>query len=282
MSVLFFRTVLQKIEEEETLINMEPETVLDDSILMTVSLNVHLNSLKEYVTKNGFENPEAEIDFFRNCKPEILGKLLYYRKVFKIETGKPVDIGDSHTNWYKEKLIKQEDYFRKKIQNTGFYRYYRAGLTEKDSEYFTRGQINPTHSKRQALQIDHSFSTFYDHTAAKIKENDLLIKYLHERIHLSEKNASASMAAVFQNKIITWTDSKNALIELIYALHAAESISNGKLEIKKTAAMFQSIFGIDLGDVHHAFHRMKTRSGDRSFFLNKLIKSLEFYMDKDL
>jgi hypothetical protein len=37
-----------------------------------------------------------------------------------------------------------------------------------------------------------------------------------------------------------------------------------------------------LGDIHHAFHRMKVRSGSRTAFLDRLKTSLEEYMDKDI
>ena len=46
--------------------------------------------------------------------------------------------------------------------------------------------------------------------------------------------------------------------------------------------MFQILFGITLGDLHHAFHRMKTRAGSRTAFLDQLKISLEAYMDKDM
>ena len=81
---------------------------------------------------------------------------------------------------------------------------------------------------------------------------------------------------------VFWTDSKNALIELVYALYASGAISHGKIGIRKISLMFQIIFRIPLGDLHHAFHRMKTRAGSRTAFLDQLKTSLEEYMDRDL
>ena len=90
----------------------------------------------------------------------------------------------------------------------------------------------------------------------------------------------------FQNtddiKELSWTDSKNALIELMYALYASGAISDGKLGIRKLTAISQVLFRIPLTDVHHAFHRMKTRAGSRTLFLDQLKQALEEYMDKDL
>ncbi len=82
-------------------------------------------------------------------------------------------------------------------------------------------------------------------------------------------------------KDIFWTQTKNALIELIYALHAADALSHGKLGIRKISMVFQILFRISLTDIHNSFHRMKTRAGSRTLFLDQLKFSLEEYMDRE-
>ena len=81
---------------------------------------------------------------------------------------------------------------------------------------------------------------------------------------------------------VFWTDTKNALIELIYALYTNGSLSDGKIGIRKISLALERMFQISLGDLHHSFHRMKYRAGSRTAFLDQLKSSLEEYMDKDL
>lgn len=81
---------------------------------------------------------------------------------------------------------------------------------------------------------------------------------------------------------VIWTDTKNALIELVYALHASSSVSYGRIGIRKISFALEKLFQINLGDLHHSFHRMKYRAGSRTVFLDQLKSSLEEYMDKDL
>ncbi|GAA5089429.1 hypothetical protein GCM10023210_14250 [Chryseobacterium ginsengisoli] len=81
---------------------------------------------------------------------------------------------------------------------------------------------------------------------------------------------------------VYWTESKNALVELIYALYCSESVSNGRVGIRKISETLQVLFRIKLGDIHHAFHRMKDRTGSRTIFLDQLKNAVETYMDKDL
>src|SRR5690606_30830233 len=80
---------------------------------------------------------------------------------------------------------------------------------------------------------------------------------------------------------LVWTDSKNSLIELIYALYVNGAILNGNVSIRKITSIIQSVFNIELGEIHHAFHRIKNRTGSRTAYLDQLKKSLEEYMDKD-
>ena len=109
----------------------------------------------------------------------------------------------------------------------------------------------------------------------------MLYTYLLEKV-----NPDCKSDFILQNpesvKEIFWTDSKNALIELIYALYVSGAISHGKIGIRKISLAFHILFRTPLGDIHHAFHRMKERTGSRTVFLDKLKVALEEYMDKDL
>lgn len=45
--------------------------------------------------------------------------------------------------------------------------------------------------------------------------------------------------------------------------------------------VFQILFRISLNDIHNSFHRMKTRAGSRTLFLDQLKYSLEEYMNRE-
>ncbi|WP_197091692.1 RteC domain-containing protein, partial [Sphingobacterium endophyticum] len=135
--------------------------------------------------------------------------------------------------------------------------------------------------KSGVFEIDLSFSTYYDNKIAHIIANELLYNYTLTKIN-PEENPDTILQNLDANKDISWTNSQNALIELIYALYASNSIAYGKIGIRKLALIFQVLFRTPLNDIHHSFHRMKTRAGSRTAFLDQLKISLEEYMDKDL
>ena len=54
--------------------------------------------------EEGFKNDEEEIYFFHTIKPKILGKLIYYNKIYRIETGCPVNNGKMYHTYFTSRL----------------------------------------------------------------------------------------------------------------------------------------------------------------------------------
>ena len=274
--------ILSEIRHKEDKISSQMIRSSDEAYQMTLFLNEMLCAIKTEVLQVGFLNEDQEVDFFKNVKPQILGKLIYYNKVFRIETTCPVSNGKIHQSYYENVLKNLKLEYKESICNEDFYRYYRAGRTDRDHTYFRLGKINYHDGlKSGVFEIDVSFSTYYDNKIAHIIANELLYTYTLTKIN-PEENPDTILQNLDANKDISWTNSQNALIELIYALYASNSIAYGKIGIRKLALIFQVLFRTPLNDIHHSFHRMKTRAGSRTAFLDQLKISLEEYMDKDL
>lgn len=274
--------LIPNINNKQQKVSTEACNLIDEASMMITYLQEELSSARTFVYENGFKNDMEEIAFFRNIKPEILGKLIYYNKVYRIEISCPATEGkiyQAHFMAHTEEL-KQE--YKEHICGSDFYRYYRSGRKDKDNFYYQRGNINYHEGLNSfVFEIDPKFSTYYDYKVARIVANDLLYSYLINKISLDE-----SSDTVFQNsdaiKDLLWTDSKNALIELIYALHVSKSVSHGEVGIRKLSLVIQILFKIPLNDIHHAFHRMKDRTGSRTVYLDYLKQCLDDYMDKSL
>lgn len=278
----FLQNIILEIHNKEDKLSSQSKRLIDEAYEMTLYLQDLLLTVKKNIIENGFGSDAEEIHFFRTIKPQILGKLIFYNKVYRIETTCPVDNGKMHHGYFSTQLANLKREYIEHICNSDFYRYYRSGRTDRDENYFKRGNINYHDGLNSfVFEIDPAFSTFFDYKVSRIIANELLYTYLLTKIN-PEENPDMILQKPENSKDIFWTDTKNALIELIYALYAAGVISHGKIGIRKISLMFQILFRIPLGDLHHAFHRMKTRSGSRTVFLDQLKLSLEEYMDKDL
>src|SRR5690554_2176488 len=277
-----YKQALINIQKEEQKISLEADHVIEGTFHMAAFLRNLLSEMKNHITEHGFSNDNEEIEFFKTIKPQILGKLFYYNKVFRIETASPVKDGKMYYKYFSNELQELKQEFKEHNYNSDFYRYYRSGRTDMDHTFFQLGNIDINFGLNSfAFEIDTNFSTYYDYKVAKIISNELLYNYL-----LSKTTPDETENLMFlnsrSNKNLFWSESKNALIELIYALYASGAIANGKIGISQISRVFQNLFNIQLGDIHHAFHRMKDRAGERTSFLNQLRSSLEEYMDKDL
>jgi RteC protein. len=273
-------TIVAEIQKQERKLSSEASNFIAEAYKMTIYLQELLHIVKEDVLKEGFPNKAEEIYFFKMVKPNILGKLIYYNKVYRIETACPAENGHLHQSYFALQLRELKQEYQEHICNSEFYRYYRSGRTDKDEQYYMLGNINYYDGlSSYVFEIDPNFSTYYDYKVAKIIANELTYNYLTTKLN-PEQNPDVLLQNE-ETKDIFWTQTKNALIELIYALHAADAISHGKLGIRKISMVFQILFRISLKDIHNSFHRMKTRAGSRTLFLDQLKYSLEEYMDKE-
>lgn len=274
---------LQVIRKAEQEFSLDPEHIIEKSYHMTTVLRSLLCTVKKNVLEKGFSDENEEINFFKSIKPQILGKLIFYNKVFRIEASCPAVTGKMHHKYFSNELNILKHEYKEHFYNTDFYRYYRTGRTEWDHHFFCRGKIDLHEGVNSfVFEIDTQFSTYYDYKVARIIANELLNSYLVSKIEPDTQQATIFSDGNVANRDFFWTDSKNALIELIYALHASGSISHGKAGIRKISMVFQLLFRIQLGDVHHAYHRMKDRADSKSIFLDQLKLSLKQHMEKEV
>ena len=234
--------------------------------------------LKELVANYKFSTPQEEITFFKETKPLLFCKLIFFRKMYQIELNQPVS-NYATIKIYLEREHDQINLYSNK--NAEFIQYYRSGKTILDEHYFLRGrrEMELNHESFY-FERDPKFSTHFDFKVAKLLANDMLAAYLNCKLsklkHQLENN-DFSLGLQSKEK---WTDKKVALVELIYAIHSEESVSNGKIELKTLTTLFERIFNIDLSDLYHIFLEIRSRKMERTLYLNRLIKALNKRMDE--
>lgn len=131
-----YKDALYRILRKEQEITLESTHVIDESYRMTIFLQDILSTMKKYVTNHQFKNENEEIEFFRIIKPQVLGKLIYYNKVYRIETSCPVHGGKMYYKYFSGELQQLKNEYKEHIRNSDFYRYYRSGRTDRDHDFF--------------------------------------------------------------------------------------------------------------------------------------------------
>jgi hypothetical protein len=223
--------------------------------------------MKRAIKMNNFRSTEQEIYFFKKIKPKVYSKLIFYHTLFKIETKRP-ESKLLKKKYFKRVIKKLHKYFE---QNEEICRYYRSKQECLDEIYFLRKNRNlDTSSDSIFPYIEQEFSTLHDHSFSCIMAHEQLINYLENEIHkLNNRDSKSTLITNY-----TWTDSKIALIELIYALHSNGSVNNGKIDIKELVELFEKLFNIDLEEYSRTFIDIRMRKTGCTKYLDNLKQSL--------
>ena len=263
---------IQEVEKKECSLSQKSQLII--SLLESA-----FEELKSFITNYSFKNDADEIYFFKEVKPQLFSKLVYYNKVHNLEMRMPTGSIDDRKSYLDRALSRIRYFFD---MNIDLYQYYRSGSTHLDRFYFLRGKpdiqllLDSFYFERDAL-----FSTCYDFKLTKIIANEMLEIYINTKLsELSNKYDEADNNSDLPKVKVSWTGKKTELIELVYAWIGAESFNHGKINIKELVDYIENVFNINLGDYYHVFLDMRGRKGDsRTIFLNKLIKLLNERMD---
>ncbi len=236
-----------------------------------------LNELKEWIFNNEFENLEEEIYFFKHVKPQIYSKVIYFNKLFKLETLKLSGIIDLNQEIYETEKNKIINFFKKNID---FSHYMNSNNEVFDQNYFVRGTSNIRFNlDDEFFDVDIRFSVLHDLTISK------LIAYEKLSIHLTKEINSIKKIQLHlmnpNSKIaLEWSNSKSALIELIYSLYSSKVFNNGNADLKSITTFFEQNFNIDLGDIYRAYIDLRRRR-NKTQFLETLSDNLLQKMSDD-
>jgi len=260
--------LLKNLTEQINFIDLE----IDDTVLKcekSIEIIIQaLQKVKTIVLKTGFKSEDEEILFFKETKPLFTSKRIYHNSIYRIETKKPSGSTRILKKYYNNELEKLKRYFD---DNLDFYKYYRTKSTYLDYKYFVRGSFDVKQSLDNFYyEADLNFTTSHDFKVAKILANDLLQLYLEDQMILLDNKNQKNHIHQNSPTRLTWTSSKVALIELLYALQTEGVFNNGTADLKEIVENFEKIFNIDLGQFHRVFLEIRIRKSSQTKFLDSL------------
>jgi hypothetical protein len=129
------------------------------------------------------------------------------------------------------------------------------------------------------FEADQNFTTSHDFKLAKIMAHDLVQLYLEDKLRAIDYKALKEKSQLNHNSKLTWTASKVALIELLYALQSQSAFNYGRADLKEIMDHFEKTFNIDLGQYRRTFLEIRARKSDRTKFINTLRVTLKKRMD---
>lgn len=82
----YFDKILLEANSMINEIDLYDYDIIETSLSMVLRLQDVLTDLRNELQTYVFSSKEEEIFFFKNQKPELLGRLLYFYKIYRIET----------------------------------------------------------------------------------------------------------------------------------------------------------------------------------------------------
>lgn len=279
MNVFKPNTILKKLEEELDALkieNIEKKALAEKSVGVC---QLAFLELKKYVTQDGFNNTEEEITFFKIIKPKIFSKLIFYHELFRIETYKPLTHKKLMVKMLNNEIRKIHEFIK---NNKEFYLYYTTNQTCLDETYFTRSNSSALIGSEYFHYLtDPQFATPKDEIVSYIIAYEQFGKYLDNEISILKNGRRfwQTLQPKSLNFKMSWTASKIALVELIYALHCCSCINNGRIQINELIGFFEMVFDVKLYKAYRTFIDIKDRKREKTKFLTELKKGLTNMLD---
>lgn len=250
--------ILEQLEVDILEIDLYGYDIIESSLSMVRRLQTILDDLRTKIHSYTFPTKEDEILFFKTQKPEILARLLFFYKIYRIEAQCPNGSNEVIRSYINGELDNLTYFFNR---NLDFYQYYRSGSTVYDEYYFVRGKADLRLCTDSAqFDKDPNFSTGYDYKVAKIIANEMLRIYLNKKLIKLETDAKVEDNLQKCLKYpFRFTGKKVFLIELGYSLVSSGDINNGNVEIKEMMNFLGTVFQVELGDYYAAYIAMKER-----------------------
>lgn len=269
--------LLNQLNEQLNFVDLEIDNQIKKCEQAITLILKSINELKKTTTKTNFKTQSEEVQFFKEIKPQFTSKLIYFNRVYKIEMKKPNGGNRILKKYYNNELLKLKAFFDNELE---FYQYYRSGSTYLDYKYFLRGKFDIKLAlDSYYFETDSSFATSHDFKVATILANDLIQLYIENQLLMLDNQENTEKSQRKPNVKMTWTGSKVALVELMYALHTEGVFNNGAADLKEIAEYFEHIFEIDLGQYRRVFLEIRARKNDRTKFLTTLNESLQKRME---
>lgn len=265
--MLQFTSRLKKeMDAKIELIECSETSMITKSLEASRVLRGAYSQLKTFILSYTFQGEEEEILFFKEIKPRLCFRLIYYRKLYNIEMDRPT--GTEKQREYLNDIL--NDINRYNHKRLDFIRYYRSGSSSLDSLYFLRGKTDTEqYMETFSHEFDPNFTTNCDFKVAKILSNDMLSDYLMREIEaLNDNNNLIMGSSGFPAIKWTWKGTKAEFQEQILSWDSAATF--GDVPFTQLHSYMQNVFNIQVdGKLSRVLDDLKTRN-EPTPFINKL------------
>jgi hypothetical protein len=266
-----------EFEREYEVIKNAAADVLTVSLEIMLYIEKKLKEIYKWLKKHIFLSVQEEIYFFKELKPRMVSKLLFYKEILKLEASLPPSKKNKKKH-YEELLTTIHQYVK---ANKEFYEYYRSRSSHKDEDHFVRQSYKDIIKYDcYLINYDSKLSTSHDYNVAIIMANDLFVIHLENK--LDELNGKSKSNSTQINRKFNWTGTKVDMTELVYAFQATGCINNGNFDLKELAVFLGTMLNVEIdSNLYGNYSDIKSRKVSKTRFINTMSDKLIEKMDNE-
>ncbi len=269
---MLYEELLKSFNEALEDIHLRISTPLEEANLIIALCTLSLAKFQKAVEKNGFQNIDREIYFFKSVKVIPMHYLIYYTELRSCELNIPKG-GKLLQIQFLETLEEKTNKFFNKHKE--FMVYLELKHTLLDKYYYTRKYLNRIQSiKTYPYFKDPKFNTSHDTLLARIHGFELFSNYIIQRKFKIEHTINN-----FIEKKLVWSGSYAGFIEFVYGCQAMGYFNDGNAETSKIVKILGDFLGVEKGNSSRTYNEIKARKGSRIKFFEetgqKLLRKME-------
>ena len=266
-----------EFEREYEILKIASDDILTTSKEIIRYIENKLNEIYNWLNNYVFLSIQEEIYFFKELKPKLVSKLIYYKAILKLETTLPQTKKDKKKKY--EKLLTEINQYA--VKNRDIYEYYRSRASRKDEDFFVRRSYKDIIKNDCCLiNCDSKICTSHDYKMANIIANDMFTSYLENK--LDELNGKCKFNITQIDHKFNWTGTKVDMTELVYGFQASGCINNGNVDLKELAIFLGTIFNMEIdSNLYGNYSDIKSRKVPKTRFINTMSDKLIEKMDNE-
>lgn len=266
-----------EFEREYEVLKNASDDVLTVSLEIIHYIEMKLKEIYKWLKKYVFPSVQEEIYFFKELKPRMVSKLLYYKAILNLEKSLPQTKKDKKKQY--EKLLSEINSYS--TNNRELYEYFRSRSSHKDEDFFVRRSYKDIVKYDCCLiNYDSKLATSHDYKLSVLISNDMFTSYLENK--LDELNGKCKFNSKQIDHKFNWTGTKVDLTEMVYGFQATASINNGNFDLKEFAIFLGTMLNIEIdSNLYGNYSDIKSRKVSKTRFINSMSDKLIEKMDNE-
>lgn len=229
--------------------------------------------LKTHALDHAFYDLDTEIYFHKTAAPMILEELCYWHEVYVIENHIQAMGKKERKAFLQNKLV----YIRMDMETYRFvFNYILHNDSSLDDRLFVRGNNLKLEDIDFAGCLDPSFTCLASWQLSRARALIAVKEYLELILYKPVGNTEATQTP---EAVLQWSGTKAQFIELVYALQAAGSINNARMDIKQLFATLSPLFGLRITNYYSYLNAIALRKKDLTPFLKILEQHFTRYIE---